>query len=165
MRSGQRFCPSCGSVQTESSYSAQPATVGTYPPNDAATAPELQGVFGWLRFFCFLITVVAPLSLFLPGARSSLAIDIIGDVIIIFGILVGANLWSVGRNALEMLKLYLFARFLLQSVLLFHGLFLIRSAGSPGAALGTSVGLIITVTWFLYFRTSERVRATYGTNI
>ena len=164
MRSGQRFCPSCGSVQSENYRNAQPAAVGSYPSHERAVDHELHGVFGWLRFFCFLITVVAPLSLFLPG-RYPLAIEAIGGVVTIFGILVGANLWSVGRNALEMLKIYFFARFLLQAVLLFHRFFSIGRAESPGTALASFIGLTITVIWYLYFRTSERVKATYGKNI
>ena len=165
MRSGQRFCPSCGSLQTESSHSTQQAAVGTHLSHETATAHELQGVFVWLRFFCFLITVVAPFGLFIPGGGHPLAIQAIQGILIIFGILVGANLWSVGRNALEMLKIYFFAKFLFQAVLLLHRLFSIGTAGSPGTALVSFIGLMITVVWYLYFRNSERVKATYGKNI
>jgi zinc-ribbon domain len=165
---GQRFCNACGSLQASVNAGfrgAQQATAGAYPVTEAANLPELEGVFGWLRFFCFLITVVAPVGLFIPNRRLPLAITAIHGVLIIFGILVGANLWSVGRNALEMLKVYFFARFLFDAVLVFQRTFSITDARSLGTAMGGFIGLMITVVWFLYFRNSLRVKATYGRNI
>jgi|SRR5450432_2488927 hypothetical protein len=161
----QRFCQSCGSLQPAGFGGTPQTAAGTYPSIETARPHELEGVFGWLRFFCFLITVVAPVGLFIPDRRLPLAIAAIHGVLIIFGILVGANLWSVGRNALEMLKVYFFARFLFDAVLVFQRTFSITDARSLGTAVGGFIGLMITVVWFLYFRNSLRVKATYGRNI
>jgi hypothetical protein len=167
VRSGQRFCPVCGSLQISvdaNFHAAQQAPAGAYPFTQAAKHHELEGVFGWLRFFCFLITVVAPLSLFVPVRGLPVATEAIISVLTIFGVLVGANLWSAGRNALEMLKIYFYMTFSLKAVLLFQGLLKVQSAGIPEVS-ERLISIALTLIWFLYFRNSLRVKATYGRNL
>jgi hypothetical protein len=168
VRSGQKFCPVCGSLQPSANsdfHGAQQASAGTYPFAPAAKPDELEGVFGWLRFFCFLITVVAPLSLFLPGRGLPLAAEAIISVLTVFGVLVGANLWSAGRNALEMLKIYFYIGFLVKAVLLFQILLKVQPTGMSVAEVSERlISIAWTLIWFAYFHTSRRVKATYGRN-
>jgi zinc ribbon protein len=169
VRSGQRFCPVCGSLQTSVDANfrgTQQAPAGAYPFTQAVKHHELEGVFGWLRFFCFLITVVAPLGLFVPGRRLPLATEAIIAIQTIFGVLVGANLWSAGRNALEMLKVYFYLTFTLKAVFIFLSLLKVQPVYRTVAeAIGGVISIGLTLVWFLYFRNSVRVKATYGRNL
>lgn len=70
--------------------------------------------------------------------------------------------------ALEALKAYFLAAFLFNGVVLLSGMWGGGSSFDESGMAFTArplAGIVTTITWFLYFRNSLRVKATYGRNI
>ena len=126
--------------------------------------PDLDGVGGWLLFFCITRTVLAPL---VTVARlSSRGLDP-GSVIDLsftaFGVLVGIMVWIVNSSAFVLLWIY----FGLSALLLLLGIAALVLSGALGPQQMGQLfwGLAFTVIWFAYFKKSDRVQATFGRNL
>lgn len=146
-----------------------------------AGGPAYQGVGGWLLFFIIYATIFKPVWAgyvnFLvwktyrsePNAVSFALVQIIWPMrtlVLLFGIYSGVSLWRLRRDAVRIAKAYLLAvifqncvelALVRWSVLLqFDALELLRYV-----ALKTVLPIGYAVVWYLYFKRSERVAATY----
>lgn len=133
----------------------------------------LYGVRGWLLLFCILATVLTPLRLFYAAIeQSSTAIATVHIGHAVFSFLVGLSLWLVRQRALGLLKAY-FLLLLSVGTLAMFGIAYELSAGHHSIAepqsadnLASAVQpFIFVIIWWSYFRKSQRVRLTFGTNI
>lgn len=135
--------------------------------------PSLR-VGGWLLWFC-IITTFGPLKNLLihnqhltnlPGslALQDQPVSALQLGVYILQILVGIYVWTKGRFSIPLLRVFL-AIWLLWAV--FGAIHLAVRLGYEGQGLLLLVasGVIMPVIWWLYFRTSSRVRWTFGRNI
>ena len=170
-------CPECGKrIWSDDRYcKACGLNLGAAPPR-AATIPvaedlELKGVGGWLLFFCILRTALAPilfitLSLrFRPGL-----IDLLVLVEIVIGVVAGIHVWSLSKSAFLSLTIYFSASLLVTILRLFISLIALLAGESQSQIeAGVSLvscffGIALTIAWMGYFRYSDRVKATFGSN-
>ena len=172
------ICPLCrreANIQLQPAPAlemAAPAARQSFSPTSTPLSGP-QGVGGWLKFFCFTVTIIGPLFLTVQvvslGTMPSryYVIDLVRAA---YGMVVGVFLWARRPHALSLLRAY-FIVVLATAVLGSLGLVLtglrrgwasmFLSAGfTPVAQL-----LAYTMIWFAYFRKSRRVRNTYGRNI
>jgi len=80
------------------------------------------------------------------------------------GVVVGVMLWSVNQRAFVFLWIY-FGLFLARVALRILSLYVVEESHnieSIGPALRSLIPLVI---WFLYFKQSDRVQATFGRNL
>ena len=171
----RRFCRFCGGSLNPSP--ATPAGSPNYPSVAAANAgtPELEGVWGWLLFFCLILTVLAPILAIEEGSSGSLLIDVTVGLKVFFGVFVAINLWSRGDYALTLLRIYFvigvglaILRFLITMaavVMYAHGNQTNAGEAAIFRLIAYLVGLVILAAWIAYFRSSKRVKATYGSNL
>ena len=145
------------------------------PPPPAAPAGSLHGVGGWLLFFCIGFTILWPLwtlsqlalSRFvfrgLPGAAAFLRL--------VLGITVGVVLWMGKPAAMTLLRIYFaFTALLLLWTFVNWGRFFLRYPHFSPSLLqplvtGLGLSIVLFVAGLLYFSRSERVRATYGSQL
>jgi hypothetical protein len=171
----RRFCRFCGS-----SLNPSPATPAGSPNYSYVTAaraatPELEGVWGWLLFFCLILTVLAPIATIEDGSSGWLLIDVLVGLKVFFGVFVAINLWSRSEYALKLLRIYFFINIgsgILRFVIAAVAAVSYAYAGETGVVGGAMirliaylVGLAILVAWLAYFQNSKRVKATYGSNL
>jgi len=169
-------CPVCGreaSLQlppasAHASFAAAPALA----PVSAASPPirsDLQGVGGWLLFFCIGLVILGPLVV-LREVTSATDSDSSGIVLELartaFGVVLGILIWNVRQVAFTLLWIY-FGLVVVISILGIIGSTALADEGQGNAlALMYSIrSLIYAVIWFFYFRKSQRVRATFGRNL
>ena len=126
--------------------------------------PDLKGVGGWLLFFCVSLTVLAPVLVLSRVVTDFSQSNIIDLVLVAFGILVGGLVWNVHRSAFVLLWIYFGANTLL-STLAIVGYALTAEQGREMEIIQLVRGLVSTVIWFLYFKKSDRVQATFGRNL
>jgi uncharacterized protein DUF2569 len=173
------ICPLCG---REASIHLNPPPAAPAPmaapapaqikwPNEAETTmpparqPRLRGVGGWLLVFCILLTVVAPLAVFVSAWRGGFeADDIVNIAWAAFGFVVGMMVWNVHRHAFVLLWIY-FGLTVLIFALAIISLALADEAAEPRDSILLFRSLIYTVAWFVYFKKSDRVQATFGRNL
>jgi|SRR5215472_3079074 len=132
--------------------------------------PDLVGVSGWLFWFCLGHAIIQPLAL--AGSfskyRGSGSLEVI--VLAVASCFTGVWVWLRKPEALVIVKVYLIALMALSGFgvvrYVMHGL------NSQGADAGFDLRamtqmriLCITLGWFLYFKQSQRVLATFGENI
>ncbi len=176
-QAAERFCTNCGSDLTAATApaaapaAAAPATAYAPSPQAATpTAGELRGVSGWLLLFCIWLTILDPLYMLrlLPFLRYlSLNWTLpLSFALVIYGVVVGIQLWQARPAALTMLRVYfglLLALTLFTIGLMVYRTFLMHvSFWSVFAWMRTAAFLGV---WVTYFRTSKRVLATYGRNL
>ena len=129
--------------------------------------PRLVGVRGWLLLFCIVVTIIAPASFLLAALLKFSFFSVLDLALAGFYIFTGIHLWRVRPQALTYTKLLLLIQFCLGALLLLE-----HSAGpsvralSGGAPDVNSAKMMLgAAVWFLYFRKSRRVKATYGRSI
>jgi hypothetical protein len=167
VRSGQKFCSSCGSVQAGEPANHNTATAQVYPFIPPPGQRHLE-VGGWILAFCLGRVVLGPLLLFNHLSATPTLTDWCYRLLTAFGIVVGVLLVTRTAYALEALMAYFLIAFLLTGIILFKGMLgatgSLDDSGMPFTA-GPLTGVLGTVFWFLYFRRSVRVKATYGRNL
>jgi hypothetical protein len=162
--SDDRYCKNCG-LNLQSSPSQAVAT------SVAEDAP-LKGVGGWLLFFCILRTIFGPLSIYYPRHFGpSIPIAILVLLQAAFGIVVGIHVWSVSKSAFLLLRIYFGSALLVQALQLFLSLVTLLASPSQSefdtaaGLVAGFIGIALTIAWIGYFRYSDRVRATFGSNL
>jgi Protein of unknown function (DUF2569) len=127
--------------------------------------PGLKGVGGWLLFFCISLTFLAPLLMFARVWGSGFELEGMVDLALTaFGVLVGIMVWNVNPRAFLLLWIY-FGLTALLLVLGIAGSFVSTEEQDPREMVQLVRALISTVIWFLYFKKSDRVQATFGRNL
>jgi hypothetical protein len=130
-----------------------------------ARRPELKGIGGWLLFFCVSLTVLSPLMTLARLSNSRFAVGSLSDLALVaISVLTGVMLWSVNQRAFVFLWIY-FALLSSRLVLRILELYLagqVRDFESISPLIFSFVPLLI---WFLYFKQSDRVQATFGRNL
>ena len=120
---------------------------------------------GWLLVFCILLILVNPAAVFLLAWSSGFGEEsLVYLAWAAFGFVVGAMLWNVHRAIFVLLWIY-FGTTLLIDVLAIVGMATSEEKVSSSEITLTLRGLIYTVVWFLYFKKSDRVQATFGKNL
>jgi len=125
---------------------------------------KLVGVSGWLLFHCILLCILQPLMMLVglgsDGQSVPGVLAVAGAVLGIWGLIVGAMLWSRSEGALVNVRTYwrgnvvisiLVALVLLATYGPRAGLFLVDAVRS----------VLASALWLAYFKRSKRVRATY----
>jgi hypothetical protein len=176
------FCPHCGKeVKVVSRYcrwcgaatELSPEFVGasrSMPDERTDSAVynrELEGVWGWLLFFCLWLVLLSPALVLISGPGRLLLFNVISRLLVVFGVLVGTSLWSRYKHALGLLRIYFLVVFvgrLLWFVVI--ATTSLRVGKNPFVEIVTNfVGFGLLLLWIAYFHVSERVRATYGDNL
>jgi hypothetical protein len=126
---------------------------------EAGTA-RLSEVGGWLLLFCIDFTILTPARalfeiVFEPWAYSSALILCLG----VLSLVTGINVWTRTSRALWLTKLMLAVLFCVG--LLALGL----EIASATFDYGDIDVMAQAVIWFLYFKKSKRVRATFGRSL
>ncbi|HEX4604238.1 MAG TPA: DUF2569 family protein [Candidatus Angelobacter sp.] len=116
-------------------------------------------------FFCILVIVVVPLFVMATAWSSDIGLEFVFNLAwAAFGILLGAMLWNVHQSAFLLLWIY----FGMTALILVLAIVNLATADS-GATVHDSVllfrSIIYGAAWFIYFKRSERVRATFGRNL
>jgi len=145
---------------------------------------SLQGVRGWLLFFCVTLVFLNPLATFgifglslfqltplfksFPGLLILSTVDGLASLILMsFSVYAGVSLWRIRPGAVRLAKMFLVAGVV---YLLISPLFMLLAGLPDGAAvsalpdayLTAGRSLLYYAIWFNYLTTSKRVRATYG---
>ncbi|WP_441001135.1 GYF domain-containing protein [Fodinibius sp. SL11] len=146
---------------------------------------SLQGVGGWLTFFCVGLTILGPLLSIgnmisgwegakqafdaFPKFETAIWVENIGiSIITIYGFITGAMIWSGNKKGKTLAERYLLIR-----LFLFIGtelLALMILSDLPQEAYSIMTDEVIVAVfrevflfgiWFSYFKVSKRVKATY----
>lgn len=169
-------CPLCGretTIKLEPQPSVAQANAGTALAQPQPVTPSisphhrgLQGVGGWLLFFCIALIILGPLVTFvqvmnLPNVDPlAMGLEFARAA---FGIAVGIFLWNVRPVAFTLLWIY-FGFVALMAVLGIIGFAVLEQKRPEDLTVSVRALIYVTI-WFLYFRKSERVRATFGRNL
>jgi hypothetical protein len=166
-------CTRCGRRQPPASDIWASVNMQPLP----ATPNRLQGVGGWLMFFCIILIFLNPLGHALIAIRAfrglaakGAPVTIVGVISIgvthiglaIFSVIAGSLLWLEKRSGVSVAKMYLLvataAIISLDIALRFRGvhLDLVRS---------TLERFAYAALWYAYLVNSKRVKLTYGTNL
>jgi Protein of unknown function (DUF2569)/zinc-ribbon domain len=167
------ICPQCGREASLNHIVAPSIPAPTTPAAEQFNTPLTQSfiprrqqeVGGWLMFFCILLIVVVPVFVMAMAWSGDFGIEAMFNIAwAAFGVLVGAMLWNVHPRAFVLLWIY-FGMTALIIVLTIVNL----ATAEEGATAHDSVlvfrGIIYFIAWFLYFKRSERVKATFGRNL
>jgi hypothetical protein len=173
------ICPQCGREANLSPQSGPSAVVqAAFPapeqigalssPNfaPAAVLPLKQKeVGGWLMFFCILLILVVPIAVMAMAWSGNLGIEVVFNIAwAAYGVLVGAMLWNVRPRAFLLLWIYFGMTALIVALAVFN-----LATREDGATTQDSIlvfrSIIYSVVWFLYFKRSDRVKATFGRNL
>jgi len=149
---------------------------------------ELQGVGGWLKFFCVMLTIIGPIVSLLmlaqewqtpnlsalfkvfPTLRAVVVIESLMQLgILIYGIIIGIMIWNGNKKGKILAERYLLVRL---SVFVVGEIALIAmlsdlpdkgfAAGADSALSTIILQAIFFGVWYSYFKNSKRVAATYG---
>lgn len=177
------MCPVCGlqvNAPAGSATAALPpaavaaAPAGVQPPPAPHAVQGPSGVGGWLLFFCISFTILWPLWQLAQYAFYNFAFRgpfwWLGPLRLIFGIVAGAMLWTGKPVAMQALRIYFVYAGGLTLWTLANW---VRFVVNPNAHVVFPITFVVTtgssvaflVSGVLYFATSERVRATYGSKL
>lgn len=146
---------------------------------------KLQGVGGWLTFFCVALTIIGPLVSFssmvsgweqakpafdtFPILKTAIFLEsLVIGVVVIYGFITGAMIWGGNKDGKSLAERYLKVR--LFSFIVVELIVLIILSDLPQEAYNVIIdGLIVFLVrelgffgiWFTYFKKSKRVSATY----
>ena len=171
------ICPLCGrdaniqlaapsGVASDAAAPAVASALAETPPSRPIRR-DLQGVGGWLLFFCIGMVVLSPLVTFVQvinGANNEVLVMLLEFPRVTIGVVAGIFLWNVRPVAFTLLWIY-FGIVTMFAVLGIIGFAAKPDPANPQDLLLTVRSLIYVFVWFLYFRRSERVRATFGRNL
>lgn len=179
---GTHFCVSCGKQVPGAPAQSMPQSVGggaaagpaySLGPTGTAmpTAPllpelqKLQGIGGWLLFFCIVVTVVHPLVNLAEAVATPQPGVIFLDLLLsAAAVTTGVSVWSKRSWAFTMVKTY-FIIMIVVSVLIFIGAATETNVEARVDSFVTGIRVLIWVAiWWSYFRKSKRVLATFGRN-
>jgi hypothetical protein len=122
-------------------------------------------VGGWLMFFCILLIVVVPIAVMVMAWSGDFGMEILFNIAwAAFGVLVGAMLWNIHSHAFLLLWIY-FGMTALIIALAVVNLATAEEGATAHDAILVFRSIIYCITWFLYFKRSDRVRATFGRNL
>jgi len=135
--------------------------------------PELRGVGGWLLFFCIGLIFVAPLADVADIVKqpSNMFVVVFDLGLAAFAIYTGVAVWQVQGRALRAVKIYFVVVIILAVVTILLSIFVdTKGVGANSPSLSEDIiaagrSLAYVTIWWSYFRSSERVRATFGSNL
>jgi hypothetical protein len=156
-------CSACGGIFNEPAFAVdiKQAPIPPIRLDTPIRRSELMGVGGWLMLFVFGITFLAMAQVTAALKSEHLFSKIVEFNFAALSIAIAILVGTANKAAIPWLRLYFASRIFL-AVLLYAG-------GSDSGQLNRNLlllrsALYVTV-WFFYFRTSERVRLTFGRNI
>jgi len=143
---------------------------------DTQQDKTLDGINGWLWFWCFSRTVLMPVGFVgsyfgLYSDRNSTELDLIGIILGFFqtllSVITGYKVWTKSHDA----KYFIYAYYAFD-VLSYGILFLIvlyfsdssRNFNVANIVIGAGYYFFTTLVWVGYFRFSKRVLQTFGEN-
>ena len=153
-------CSSCGynlNSQRELRFATSPHVY-----TEVSSQQSLKGIGGWLMCFCILVTIVAPIRLFVDWHADSLVF-----VRTMLGLVTGIMVWSIQPTAMNWLRSY----FLIGIVTRIAALILISTKAYLNDGhwfehfIAQCIGLFVLIAWIAYFNFSARVKATLGSNL
>ena len=128
-----------------------------------STASSLEGVHGWLLFFCVILVIISPLANFLEAAKYKnlpwgawiLALALEG-----FSIYAGVELWRVAPGAVKKAKAFLwtYLAFTVTGGVAFLSL---SDEATAKDLADTLRSVVFFCFWYLYLIRSKRVKNTY----
>jgi hypothetical protein len=128
---------------------------------------DLQGVRGWLLFFCISLTVLGPLFA-LSQVTALSTEDAVGSILelarAVYGLVVGIFLWNVRPEAFRLLWIY-FALVVLLGVLGIIGFATAPQEVKSEGLIQSIRSILYALIWYAYFHNSVRVRSTFGRNM
>jgi len=129
--------------------------------------PNLNGVGGWLLWFCIVTTVISPAMVLVSTLSHPSGYSLIDICLAAFSVFTGVSLWRARPRALRFTKILLIIQFCIGALLLIGEL--INSTGDSSASSAADPSgmrmLVGSLIWFLYFKKSKRVRVVYGRSI
>jgi len=170
------ICPLCGREanihlppQPEPASYISRATAPGQPALLSSTfREELQGVRGWLLWFCIVTAILTPLGnagALMRFAAAGSPWTLYYGVLVTFSLLVGVSVWRTMPSAISVVKAYFisFAAWELARIT-----YVVITG--PGQGLDTQMvfrirALVWITIWAAYFHKSQRVRATFGRNL
>ena len=172
------FCQICGREATLKMEpppplpKSAPAVYGqmNWPPEEEtrslpARRPELRGVGGWLLFFCISSTILSPLITIVNMSNRRFEAGSLFDLALVaVSVLTGAMLWSVNQRAFVFLWIY-FALLSSRLALRILELYIAGQTRDVESIVPLIRSFIPIIIWFLYFKQSDRVQATFGRNL
>jgi hypothetical protein len=172
----KRFCRFCGGSLSPSPATPAGSARGFSAAVDSAAAgSELEGVWGWLLFFCLIQTVLAPAWAIEFRSNAGLLVDLLVWVRVLFGVFVAICLWSRSGYALKLLRIYFSVAIgvallcmIMSVVVAVTDPYVGQTEDMEGFVfqlIGYLLSLATLGLWVGYFHTSKRVKATYGSNL
>jgi hypothetical protein len=142
-------------------------------PDTQQVASTLRGVGGWLLFFCIGLIFVAPLidAAEILKNPNNMFVVVLDLGLAAFAIYTGIIVWGTRPNALKVVKAYFIVMIVLAFLTILGVIFAdakdiqghSNSQGEDMIAALRSLGYVAI--WWSYFGSSERVRATFGSNL
>lgn len=163
----------------ESSAPGLGSPVATSPTE----VPQLQGVGGWLLFFCISVTIIGPILALaslvsgyaetapyydqMPVLRIIMIVDFALSLgLAAFGVYAGIGLWRIRPGAVRVAKVYLACCVLYQlatiAILLAGMPSETHEAMAPDMVKDLARSLVFFGIWYSYLNKSVRVKNTYG---
>jgi hypothetical protein len=135
----------------------------------AGRAAGPTGVAGWLLFFCLASAILRPLAiigLVMPTLKATSPYTYMVLALTAFGMILGTLLWMGKPEALPYVRLLLGSELILIAVRVVRTFMMHLPSPNRSVLVAKDVTVaFIPVLWYVYFRTSRRVRNTYGRNI
>jgi Protein of unknown function (DUF2569) len=147
---------------------------------EPSTPPQYRGIGGWLLFFIFTLTILAPAAHVYvvynlwkryDTTPSSLLFNVIAvdwsmrAILIVLGIYAGIRLWLMKSGAPLVAKAYLVGLFGQQVQILLMQFWIASKVGTPvnidRVIVGPLRSVIYILIWYSYLNKSKRVAATY----